>query len=45
MGVTRRTADFFVEQIAGGPSRDRSVVLLNLAGDPTVERILTPRVA
>jgi V/A-type H+-transporting ATPase subunit B len=45
MGVTRRTADYFVEQLTGGPSRDRSVLLLNLAEDPAVERILTPRVA
>jgi V/A-type H+-transporting ATPase subunit B len=45
MGATRRTADYFVRQLTGGASRDRCVLLLNLAEDPTVERILTPRVA
>lgn len=45
MGVTRRTADFFTEQLAATGSLERSVLLLNLADDPTVERILTPRVA
>ena len=45
MGVTRRTADFFTDRLAAGGGLDRSVLLLNLAEDPTVERILTPRVA
>jgi V/A-type H+/Na+-transporting ATPase subunit B len=45
MGVTRRTADFFVERLTGGAARNRSVLLLNLAEDPTAERLLTPRVA
>ncbi|GAA4739010.1 ATP synthase subunit B [Modestobacter marinus] len=45
MGVTRRTADFFTERLVSAGSLARSVLLLNLAEDPTVERILTPRVA
>ena len=45
MGVPRRTADFFAERLASNASLERSVLLLNLAEDPTVERILTPRVA
>ena len=45
MGVTRRTAQFFTDRLAASAALDRSVVLLNLAEDPTVERILTPRVA
>ena len=45
MGVTRREADFFQEQFAASDSGDRNVLLLNLADDPTIERLLTPRVA
>jgi V/A-type H+/Na+-transporting ATPase subunit B len=45
MGVTRRTADFFTERLRDAGALDRSVLLLNLADDPTVERIITPRVA
>ncbi|WNV77815.1 V-type ATP synthase subunit B [Geodermatophilus sp. DSM 44513] len=44
MGVTRRTADFFTERLAASGALEHSVLLLNLAEDPTVERILTPRV-
>jgi V/A-type H+/Na+-transporting ATPase subunit B len=45
MGVTRRTADYFTGQLRAGGALERSVLLLNLAEDPTPERILTPRVA
>lgn len=45
MGVTRRTADFFTERLRAAGALERSVLLLNLAEDPAVERILTPRVA
>lgn len=45
MGVTRRTADYFTEALRAGGALERSVLLLNLAEDPTPERILTPRVA
>jgi V/A-type H+/Na+-transporting ATPase subunit B len=43
--AVRRTADFFTEQLAATGALERSVLLLNLAEDPTVERILTPRMA
>lgn len=45
MGVTRREADFFRDQFATSASGHRNVLLLNLADDPTIERLLTPRVA
>jgi V/A-type H+-transporting ATPase subunit B len=45
MGVTRREAEFFQSRFLTGNVAHRTVVLLNLAADPTIERILTPRVA
>ena len=45
MGVTRREAEFFRAEFFTGGAAARSVLLLNLADDPTIERLLTPRVA
>lgn len=45
MGVTRREADFFTSQFRAGGAAERSILLLNLADDPTIERLLTPRIA
>jgi V/A-type H+-transporting ATPase subunit B len=45
MGVTRREAEFFRAEFLSGGAAERSVLLLNLAEDPTIERLLTPRVA
>ncbi|TCO19631.1 V/A-type H+-transporting ATPase subunit B [Kribbella steppae] len=45
MGVTRREAEFFRSEFLTGGAASRSVLLLNLADDPTIERLLTPRVA
>lgn len=45
MGVTRREADFFTTQFRAGGAAARSILLLNLADDPTIERLLTPRIA
>lgn len=45
MGITRRESEFFREALASGGAADRTILLLNLAEDPTIERILTPRVA
>lgn len=44
MGVTRREADFFTSQFRTGGAAERSVLLLNLADDPSIERLLTPRI-
>ncbi|QIN80708.1 V-type ATP synthase subunit B [Rubrobacter marinus] len=45
MGVTHREAAFFRRRFAGSAALERSVLFLNLADDPSVERILTPRAA
>ena len=45
MGVTRREADFFRQEFLTAGSAERNVLLLNLADDPTIERLLTPRIA
>jgi V/A-type H+-transporting ATPase subunit B len=45
MGVTRREAEFFRSEFLTGGASQRSVLLLNLADDPTIERLLAPRVA
>jgi V/A-type H+/Na+-transporting ATPase subunit B len=45
MGITRRESEFFRDAFAAGGAADRTILLLNLAEDPTIERILTPRVA
>ncbi len=45
MGVTHREASFFMRAFESSGALARAVVFLNLAGDPTVERLLTPRCA
>jgi V/A-type H+-transporting ATPase subunit B len=45
MGVTRREAAFFRNAFMSTGADSSSVLLLNLADDPTIERLLTPRVA
>jgi V/A-type H+-transporting ATPase subunit B len=45
MGITRREADFFRAAFASSGSLDRIASFLNLADDPAIERLLTPRCA
>ncbi len=45
MGITQREASFFLESFKGRGAMERLVVFLNLANDPTIERIMTPRLA
>lgn len=45
MGVTHREAAYFRQQFADSAALERTVLFLNLADDPTVERLLTPRAA
>ncbi len=45
MGITSREAAFFLEEFERSGAMERAVVYLNLAGDPTIERLLTPRFA
>jgi V/A-type H+-transporting ATPase subunit B len=45
MGITRREADFFREAFVSSGTLERLAFFLNLADDPTIERLLTPRCA
>lgn len=45
MGITHREASFFKWDFERTGALDRVVFFLNLADDPTIERILTPRCA
>ena len=45
MGITFEEANYFVESFRESGSLDRTVMFTNLANDPAVERISTPRMA
>lgn len=45
MGVNLETAKFFQQDFQQNGSLDRTALFLNLANDPTIERIITPRLA
>ena len=45
VGVTYEEADFFMTDFRKSGAIDRTVMFLNLANDPAVERIATPRMA
>ena len=45
IGITFEEAEFFVEEFNSTGAIDRSVLFMNLASDPAVERIATPRMA
>ena len=45
MGITFEEAHFFMESFRETGAIDRSVMFINLANDPAVERIATPRMA
>lgn len=45
MGITNEEAIFFRKSFEEGGALERIVSFLNLADDPTIERIITPRVA
>lgn len=45
MGITAREAQFFMDSFAASGGRERTTLYLNLAEDPPVERLLTPRFA
>ncbi|MEM3267457.1 MAG: V-type ATP synthase subunit B [Conexivisphaerales archaeon] len=45
MGITSEEANFFVRQFEETGALERTVLFLNLASDPSMERILTPRLA
>ncbi|HYL22400.1 MAG TPA: V-type ATP synthase subunit B [Gemmatimonadales bacterium] len=45
IGITARETDAFLERFAKSGATERSVLYLNEARDPTIERLLAPRVA
>jgi V/A-type H+-transporting ATPase subunit B len=45
IGITHREAFFFMEQFRASDAMDRTVLFINRADDPTIERLLTPRAA
>lgn len=45
MGITFEESDFFVDSFKETGAIDRTVMFVNLANDPAVERIATPRMA
>jgi len=45
IGITFEDAEFFIEDFKKTGAIDRSVVFVNLANDPAVERVCTPRMA
>ena len=45
IGITSEEANFFVKQFEESGALGRSALFLNLSSDPSMERILTPRLA
>lgn len=45
MGITFEEADYFISDFRRTGSIDRAVLFMNLANDPAIERISTPRMA
>ena len=45
MGITFEESNFFVESFRETGALDRTVLFVNLANDPAIERIATPRMA
>ncbi|MDE7395879.1 MAG: V-type ATP synthase subunit B [Clostridiales bacterium] len=45
IGITYEEADFFISDFKKTGAIDRAVLFMNLASDPAIERIATPRIA
>ncbi|MCK5237269.1 MAG: V-type ATP synthase subunit B, partial [Deltaproteobacteria bacterium] len=45
MGITSREAFFFADELEASGMKHRTVSYINLASDPAVERLFTPRIA
>lgn len=45
MGITFEEADYFIEDFRKTGAIERAVLFMNLANDPAIERIATPRMA
>lgn len=45
IGITHREAAFFVDQFRASDAMDRTVLFINHADDPSIQRLMTPRAA
>jgi V/A-type H+-transporting ATPase subunit B len=45
IGITRREESFFLDEFRASDAMERTVLFINRADDPTIERLLTPRAA
>ncbi|NLF67000.1 MAG: V-type ATP synthase subunit B [Chloroflexi bacterium] len=45
IGITQREVAFFRDQFSSSEAMERTVIFINRADDPSIERLLTPRVA
>lgn len=45
IGITQRETSFFMDQFRASDAMDRTVLFVNRADDPSIERLLTPRAA
>ena len=45
IGITFEEANFFIEPLQETGAIERAVLFMNLANDPAIERIATPRMA
>src|SRR5690606_19754248 len=45
VGITFEESNFFIEEFKKSGAIDRTVMFINLANDPAIERIATPRMA
>ena len=45
MGITFEAAQFFIDDLTNTGAIERAVMFINLANDPAIERIATPRMA
>ncbi len=45
IGITQRETSFFIDQFGASDAMDRTVLFVNRADDPSIERLMTPRAA
>jgi V/A-type H+/Na+-transporting ATPase subunit B len=45
IGITHREASFYMDQFRASDAMDRTVLFINRADDPSIERMFTPRAA
>jgi V/A-type H+-transporting ATPase subunit B len=45
IGITQREAGFFIDTFEASAAKERTILFLNRADEPAVERLLTPRMA